>query len=141
MPTPNQIKTIQLGRKHLGLNDAQYRLLLWNVAGVESSKALDSRGVENVLAVMEASGFDGHAGGPTYWQDKAASRGERAGERMGRLIEQLAAGVPYALGGLVRKFTAGRTDDPAAMRPGEAWKLIEMLKAAAARSAAEPALF
>lgn len=141
MPTPKQITTIQLGRRRVGLNDAQYRLLLLNVAGVESCTKLDNRGVENVLAVLEALGFDGHVNGPTYWQEKAASRGERAGERMVHLIEQLAPGVPYPLGALVRKQSAGRTDVAADLRPGEAWKLIEMLKAAAARSAAAPALF
>ena len=138
MPTTSQIKTIKLGAKCCGLNDQQYRTLLRSVAGVESCTALDNRGVENVMAVLEASGFDSHPAGPTYWQDKAASRGTTAGERMVHLIEELAPGVPYPLGALVRKHSGGRTDEPSKLRPGEAWNLIEMLKAAAGR---QPALF
>jgi hypothetical protein len=138
MPTTSQIKTIQLGRKVCELNDQQYRTLLRSVAGVESCTKLDNRGVENVLAVLEASGFDSHPAGPTYWRDKAASRGERAGERMVHKIVELQAGQRYALGGLCLRFSDGRTDRPDLLRPHEAWRLIEMLKAAAAR---EPALF
>lgn len=138
MPTLSQIKTIQLGRRLCGLSDAQYRMLLRNVGGVDSSKELDSAGVEDVLAVMEDSGFDSHPSGPTYWRDKVRRRGHECGERAVHKIEELSRLQRYPLQRLCELFSNQRTSEPAKLTPGEAWKLIEMLKAAVARETPTP---
>src|SRR5690242_14136197 len=127
MPTPSHIKTIQLGRRIVGLNDAQYRTLLRNVADVESCTKLDNRGVEDVLAVMEDMGFDSHPAGKTYWRDKVRARGHACGERMVHKILTLAREQRYELEALCRRFSGGRADNPAELTPAEGWKLIEML--------------
>jgi hypothetical protein len=135
MPTISQIKTIQLGRRCCDLNDTAYRTLLRNVAGVESSKALDNRGVEDVLAVMEDLGFDSHPGGETYWRDKVRARGQFCGERMAHKIHALAAEISYEAGSLARRLSGGRTDVVEQLDPHEAWAVIEAMKAIADRQA------
>jgi hypothetical protein len=140
MPTRDQIIVIQCGKRELVtrglLTEQSYRVLLSNVAGVDSSKLLDNRGVEDVMAVMEGLGFDSHPAGATYWQDKVRQRGHVCGERMVYLIRQLAPQVGrYPLPALVRTFSKQRTEDEARLTPAEAYKLIEMMKATAAREA------
>src|SRR5688572_22326993 len=109
MPTQSQIRTIQKGRRAAGLNEQQYRLLLGNVAGVASCKDLDNAGVEDVMAVLEDQGFDGHPGGKTYWRDKVRARGSRANARQVHLIERLAGQQRYSVPQLCERFSAGRT--------------------------------
>ena len=135
MPTRPQIIAIQKARRQLQLNDAQYRTLLKNVARVESSKDLDNAGVEDVMAVFEDMGFQQHPAGPTYWRDKVAARGNRANARMVQKIEMLAGQQRYCLPALCERFSGGRAQTPIDLTPAEAWKLIEMLKSAAAREA------
>ena len=50
-------------------------------------------------------------------------------------IRKLAEGGRYQLPALCERFSAGRAARPEELRPREAWKLIEMLKAAAGREA------
>lgn len=135
MPTRDQNKAIHMGRRHLALNDAQYRMLLLNVAGIESSTKLDNAGVEDVLATMEDLGFDSHPAGKTYWRDKVKRRGSECGERAVYKIRVLAQQQRYDLAALCLQFSHGRADDVTQLTPGEAWKLIEMLKAAVEREA------
>jgi hypothetical protein len=133
MPTPAQLKAIHMGVRAIGWTDAQYRMLLLNVAGVESSKLLDQKGLEDVMAVLEDSGFDGHPGGSTYWRDKVRARSVVCGERMYHLIKRLAKDCRYDLGALCLRFSGDGTDEPALLKPREAWNLIEALKAMNAR--------
>jgi hypothetical protein len=102
----------------VGLNDPQYRTLLRSVAGVESCKALDNPGVEDVMAVLEGMGFDSHPGGPTYWRDKVDRRGSRVNERMVHLIRELAAGGRYDLAAMVggRAAATGPTSSSSSSR-------------------------
>jgi hypothetical protein len=146
MPTPQQLRIIHAAARHTGLIDAEsdatrYRLLLKNVADVETSKALTQAGFEDVMAVMEDMGYRHHHAGETYWRDKVGARGSTCGERMLFKIEQLAARSRYELTALVLRHSGNRTERAAELLPREAWNLIEMLKAAAAREAPAPALF
>ena len=54
MPTPLEYRLLQVGRRQAGLNEELYRLVLRNVAGVESAKELTQTDLENVLAVYRA---------------------------------------------------------------------------------------
>jgi hypothetical protein len=64
-------------------------------------------------------------------------------------IRELAKVQRYDLAAQCLKFSGGRTDQPEKLAPREAWKLIEMFKAAASREAShrftedrsQPALF
>jgi len=139
--TPDQIKAVKISQKKAGLDDASYRLVLQNVGHVESCKDLDNTGFEDVMATLE----DRHGDG-TYWRERVAARGRIANPRQVHKIHELfnqyraaaAARIAftdqYKLPGLVRGHSNGATEDPARMRPWQAWNLIEALKKIIART-------
>lgn len=139
--TPEQIRTVKINMKKAGLNDAAYRLLLWNVAQVASCKDLDQAGFENVMATLEDIHGDGN-----YWRGVVADRKRFASSRQLHLINELfakyeiaarAADVAeidqYKLPGLVQRHTHNATRDAARMAPWQAHNLIEALKKILAR--------
>jgi hypothetical protein len=130
--TSQQLKLIHLAYRQAKLTEGQYRIILANTAGVESAKELDNVGFEDVMAVIEDSGF-ADTKGSDYWRDKVRRRGCEPGARMRRKILMLAQDCKYPLGALVRRFSDKRTDDVEQLYPREAWKLIEGLKAMVAR--------
>jgi hypothetical protein len=134
--TAKQSKLIHMACNRAGLDDAQYRVLLHNTARVASSKDLDQRGFEDVMAVLEDyENRGGDTGGNTYWRDKVATRGTRNNERMLHLIRELAVNQRYDLAAMCQRFSRGRTDQADQLNSREQWKLIEMLKAAVNRDA------
>lgn len=135
MLTPLQTKLIHIAKKEANLNDAQYRMLLNNVAGVESSKLLSQSAYEDVMAVMELRGFRMAGQAENYWQRKMAMRGE-SNLRMSAKIHELVKESRYELAALCGRFSEHRADCPEKMLPAEQWNLIEMLKASSAREAA-----
>lgn len=134
MPTTQQFKLIHVAARQAGLDDGMYRMVLRNVGGVKSSKELTQAGFEDVMAVFEDCGFREIGKPPTYWRDKVSIRGVFCGERMARKITELAAEQGYALAGLCRRFSEGRVEGVDKLKPREAWKLIEMLKAVVDRT-------
>lgn len=159
MPTPQQLKLLHVAARQVGLitgkqDDARYRLLLANVAGVDSSKSLSQAQFEDVMAVMEDMGFSrervlhqerasftGTSGSATravstYWRDKVAGRGRIANARMIHKIRELSEKCPrYTLSALALRFSDRRTSAVEELKGKEAWDLIEMLKAAGGRDA------
>lgn len=138
--TPKQIKLIHIAVKNAGLDEAQYRVLLHNVAGVSSCKQLTQSGFEDVMATLEDLVDDGNR----YWTRIVESRGRVANGRMtwkiGDLFDELQAlDGRYALAGLVDRVSSGRTREPAKLAPREAWNLIEQLKVMIARARQEHA--
>jgi phage gp16-like protein len=134
--TINQIKLVHVAKRQLGLDEADYRQILLDVAGVGSSKDLTPRGFEDLMAHFEHRGFrrpSGAEGPADYWRMKKFQRGIKADARQVHLISQLAAGTNYRLGGLCMRFSQGRTERPAELTAKEASQLIEMLKSAGAR--------
>ncbi len=137
MPTPLEYRLLHLAVRQAGLEEEHYRMILRNVAGVESSKELTQVDLENVMAVLEDSGFR-HVGKPEdYWRSKVAMRGSICGERMVKKIEELAAGQKYDLAGLCRRVSEDRVARVDKLRPREAYRLIEALKAIVQRAAGE----
>lgn len=134
--TATQVRLIQLARKRVGWNEAQYRMALLNAGGVKSSKQLDQASFENVMAVLEDSGFADERYAADYWRGRVAARGSMCGPRMLHKIEELAPLQRYPLAALCERFSAGRTDQVRKLAPREAWKLIDMLKAVIAREGA-----
>lgn len=53
-PRNRDLGRIHILKKDLGLNDDQYRVLLWTIARVDSSKDLDSYGRRQVIEHLEA---------------------------------------------------------------------------------------
>jgi hypothetical protein len=135
MPTALQIKLIHVAHKQAGLSDADYRTILRNCGGATSCKDLDQRGYEDAMAVIEDCGFRERDKPGDYWRAKVAARGSRAGGRMAYKIHELALASRYDLAAMCRKFSADRAEEPEQLTPREAWKLIEMYKAAAGREA------
>jgi phage gp16-like protein len=133
MPTKAQIQIVQIARRQVQLNEPQYRMLLANVAGVQSTKDLTNEDVERVMDVMEGMGFEDSKHGAGYWGRKAARIGFAANDRMIRKIETMAAETKYPLAALVHRFSSKRTDQVQQLLPREAWQLIEALKAIIAR--------
>jgi hypothetical protein len=130
---------------------ASYELLLTNVAGVVTSKDLNQRSFEDVMATLEdlAEG-NGVDVGP-HWRHIVATRGSSATSRMVWLIRQLhtdyealrGEGDPhYELAGLVERMSRGRRlgpiSDLALLTPREAWNMIEAMKGIIARLAPQP---
>ncbi len=138
--TPLQLKLIHIARRQVDLNEEQYRTLLHNVAGVESSRDLSNYDFEDVMAVLEDLGFRDTSGDPERWRRKVRMRGQKGNERMIFKIRQLHAQgqCRYPLDSLARQFSGNRADQVEQLRPREAWGLIEMLKDLAEREAKEP---
>ena len=128
MPTKPQIQIVQIARKQCGLNEAEYRMILWNVAGVKSTTQLNNEDVERVMAIVESRGFIDSVRGAGYWAGKVARAGYAANDRMIHKIEAMAAETKYPLGALVHRMSNKRTDKVELLYPREAWMLIEALK-------------
>lgn len=139
MPTPLQIKLIHLAVSQAKLTKDQYRTVLRNSGGVESSKDLDQAGFEDCMAVIEDCGFRERDKPADYWRAKVIRRGHSAGERMVRKILALGQESRYEIPALCLRFSGQRTSVVEELGPREAWMLIEMLKASNARN--EPGLF
>lgn len=136
MPTPAQLRLVHVAARKAGLNDAQYRTLLSNAGGVQSSRDLTQAGFEDVMAVLEDLGFADDKGA-TYWRDQVEARGQRGTARMVHKIRELATRSVYPLERLVERHSDGRTRDVEQLTPREAWRLIEMLKGSNQRMEAQ----
>ena len=133
MPTPLQLRLIHIAYRQAGLAEEHYRLILRNVARVDSAKELTQAGFEDVMAGIEESGFQERGKAANYWRSKVARRGVFCGERMANRIVSLAAGQAYDLEGLCRRVSDQRVDRVNRLTPREGYNLIEMLKAMAGR--------
>ncbi len=82
-----ELAKIHIAKKQLGLDDATYRAILMNIAGVESSADLDAKSRKRVIAHFVSSGFQPtrgktpHPGTPHNFQS--------GNSRQLRLIEAL----------------------------------------------------
>ena len=137
----DQLKVIGMarswGNKNIpGFDEPQFRLVLRNVGNVKedadgkvSTKALDNRGMEFVMAWFESVGYHQPGSEAGYWTGKANrySRHEIT-DREIHAIEELASHQPYSLPGLISRITNRRTDDIQQLRSQEAYNVIEALK-------------
>src|SRR5271169_5492111 len=141
--TKDQIKLIHIAQSQLKMSDEQYRMLLWNVAGVRSCKDLTNEWFEDCMAVMEDMGFvtklpDESAlstsPNPNYWRNKVERRKSSCNERMVRKIHELHRQCPrYPLDGLTFRMSNHRTNEVEKLSPHEAYSMIEALKKIAER--------
>lgn len=125
----HQVQLIQIARRQTDLNELQYRTLLRNIGGVDSSRQLTQQDFEDVMAILEGCGFSDRHRGPMYWRLRADQRGLTATTRQIYKIHAMAKGSRYELPALCDKFSHGRTRDAGLLTPREAHELIEMFKA------------
>jgi phage gp16-like protein len=126
MPTAQQVKIIQIARRQVGLDEARYRMLLHNVAGVQSCNDLDNPGVEDVMAVMEGLGFATTDRPADYWRTKSLGL---CSERMHYKIRALAGEAGYDADGFAQRMSRVGAQGVEDLDGFEAWKVIEALKA------------
>jgi hypothetical protein len=130
---PGQIANVHIAKSQLKLSDGEYRLILRNLGGVESSKDLTNQSLEKLMAFFEDRGFRQKDQPQDYWRRKYHAQGQFCGERMVHLIHQLSQQVKYPLDSLVAKASKGRTARAEELNPAEANQLVEMLKSMAGR--------
>lgn len=137
MLTPLQLRLIHLAYRQAGLAESHYRLILQNVAGAASAKDLTQPAFEDVMSVLEDSGFRETGKPEDYWRSRVATRGSLCGPRMVHKIMSLRGCNPkYPLPALCQKVSGGRVSRIDRLTPLEAYALVEMLKAIAEREAA-----
>ena len=136
-----QIQLVQIARRSLRIDEADYRTVLRSLAGVESTTKLTHRGMEAVMAYFESVGWVDRKHGAGYWTRQRDTENAREV----RLIRSLAAESIYELPALCFRHSHHRTDDVTQLDCFERYELIEMLKASnrrndqrAARQAATP---
>ncbi len=66
-----QLSLLQVGRRHLGLTEDQWRALLIRLGGSNSAAQLTPEGFEAVLATMERLGFAPFGAVGPYFGDRA----------------------------------------------------------------------
>lgn len=149
--TPAQLRLLGRARreaqKKTGIDESGYRLILRNVAHCESGNDIRTpEQFERVMALLEDRGYL-HPEGERHFRNKVDRVNDGAlTDRQLHMIDTLITQTQYKLPGLCLRFSADRTDLVAEPQSDEAFKLIEMLKAAAGRVApvrvpAQPTLF
>lgn len=137
--SPGQVRLLQIARRAVGIDEPRYRILLHNVAGVESTKQLDNQGFEEVMAVLEDMGFTDRVHGAGYWS-RAGTR--RMAWKVRQLCEdgQRRGVMRYPLPALVERISQGETDRLERLGPRQLWSLIEALKDILAREVQRAAM-
>ena len=134
---PDQVALVNIARRAQKLAEPAWRMLLWNVGGVKSSKDLTQTSFEDVLATLESMGFWYRDHAPDHFRAIVLSRGSFASSRVIWKIQELAALQKYDLGGLCRRVSGGRVCRADRLSPQEGAGLLEMLKAIIARAATD----
>lgn len=137
--SPAQVRLVKLAQRAAKVQEADYRTVLRTAGGgVESSKDLDQAGFERVMAYFECLGFVDSVHGEGHWSARWERRGVVASERQVRLILRLAEDSRYELPALCLRFSGQQSSRPEGLTPRQAYALIEMLKASAARETDGP---
>jgi len=121
------LATIHMAKKHLGMDDAAYRDILWSVARVRSSSELDQVGRSKLLDHFKACGWK-----PTpkvnEWAfiDKAAPDRRPLLKKICMVCKSVGAGKAYAEGAAQRQTGIARKLEM--MDEGQLWLLAGVLE-------------
>ena len=121
------LATIHMVKKHLGMDDAAYRDILWSVARVRSSSELDQAGRSKLLDHFKACGWK-----PTpkvnEWAfiDKAAPDRRPLLKKICMVCKSVGAGKAYAEGAAQRQTGIARKLEM--MDEGQLWLLAGVLE-------------
>jgi len=137
----NQIKLVQTACKVAGLRvkgfDGRYRLLLGNYlqpsgSPVKSCKQLNNMQLDDLLAICEANGWRQPGKPADFYRRKIIEGAGYASYAQREAIEHLAGDLGWScaqLDGMIKRMTAGDVRNIAILKPGQAFKIIEALKA------------
>ena len=134
---PAQIKKIKVLQRRAGLEDDDYRLLLWNLAGVKSCKDLKGPQVDLVIGHLERSA--GQEQGPGVRGQGSGNLPRKATWRqlkeIRRLWDLVSVWPPPERETALRRFLKNRfgVAAPEWLLLGQASRVIEGLKIMAAR--------
>ena len=121
------LATIHMVKKHLGMDDAAYRDILWSVARVRSSSELDQAGRNKLLDHFRACGWK-----PTpkvnEWAfiDKAAPDRRPLLKKICMVCKSMGVGKAYAEGAAQRQTGIARKLEM--MDEGQLWLLAGVLE-------------
>lgn len=137
----NQIKLIQTAVRAAGLRtkhfDGRYRMLLGqylqpNGRPVTSCKQLNNSQLEDLLAICEAHGWRMPDKPENFYRFKVATESDIASFAQQSAIKKLGEDLGWndaQLGGMLKRMTGGFATTVIALSPGQAYKIIECLKA------------
>ena len=136
-----QIKLVQTAVKAAGLRtryfDGRYRMLLGQYKQpsgkpVTSCKQLNNAQLEDLLAICEAHGWRMPGKPANHFRFKVAIESHIASFAQQEAIKKLAGDLGWAdeqLSGMLKRMTGGFVTNVAALKPGQAYNVIESLKA------------
>lgn len=122
-----EITLIHIAKQQLGMDDETYRAMLWSVARVKSSTALDFAGRKKVLDHLKACGFK-VAAKVNEWAfiDKAAADRQPLLRKICMVCKSMGAGKAYAEGAAKRQTGIDRKLE--LMDQGQLWMLAGVLE-------------
>jgi len=141
MLNKGQIKLVQTAVRTAGFRgkgfDGRYRLLLGQYKQptgkpVTSCKQLNNSQLEDLLAICEAHGWRMPNKPEDYFRQKVKSSEEYASYAQREAIKHLAGDLGWnerQLAGFIERMTNGQTRNLVALKPHQAYKIIEALKA------------
>lgn len=120
-----EITLIHIAKQQLGMDDETYRAMLWSVARVKSSTALDFAGRKKVLDHLKACGFKVVA---NEWAfiDKAAADRQPLLRKIYMVCKSMRVGKTYAEGAARRQTGIDRKLE--LMDQGQLWMLAGVLE-------------
>lgn len=120
-----EITLIHIAKQQLGMDDETYRAMLWSVARVKSSTALDFAGRKKVLDHLKACGFKVVA---NEWAfiDKAAADRQPLLRKICAVCRSMGVGKAYAEGAAKRQHGIDRKLE--LMDEGQLWLLAGVLE-------------
>lgn len=136
-----QIILVQIACKQAGLRsakfDGRYRMLLSqykqpNGSPVKSCKQLNNMQLDDLLAICESHGWRQPGKPEDFYRRKAAEQACYAGYAQQEAIRHLAGDLGWndlQLAGMLKRMTAGEVFHIAMLKPAQAFKIIEALKA------------
>ena len=120
-----EITLIHVAKQQLGMDDDTYRAMLWSVARVKSSTALDFAGRKKVLDHLKACGFKVVA---NEWAfiDRAAADRQPLLRKICMVCKSMGVGKAYAEGAAKRQTGIDRKLE--LMDQGQLWILAGVLE-------------
>jgi len=137
----NQIKLIQTAIRAAGLRsknfDGRYRLLLGqykkpNGSPVKSCRQLNNMQLDDLLAICESHGWRQPGKPENFYRSKITEESGYASYAQREAIRHLAGDLGWndlQLSGMLKRMTAGEVGNIAMLKPAQAFKVIEALKA------------
>jgi len=139
--TNEQLRLVHIAAREAGIlsknSNGRYLLLLNQYITserkpVQSTTELNNRQLDDFLAICESLGFRMPGKAANYFRFKVAAESEYASFAQQSAIGHLAGDLGWGdeqLAGMLKRMTGGIASNTAALTPGQAYKVIEALKA------------